>query len=344
MQILYGIQATGNGHMARALEVIPALQKLGNVDILVSGTASNLSLPWKVKYNFGGISLFYNEQGGVDYRRTWKKNNWKSFLRDVWSFPTSKYDVIITDFEPITAWASWVNGKDCIAIGHQASFRSPKSPRPLGRSWIGENILRNFAPAQHAIGFHFRKYDEFIEPPLIRTEIRNLQPTQGNTNVVYLPAFGKDKISRCLNKIKDEQWEVFHPSITRAERDKNIQWHPVSTEQFTKKLASCKSCVMSAGFEGPSEALYLKKKLLVIPISGQYEQACNAAALQKMGVPVHFELNSNKIESWLNTDFVDIPLEVSNNWMTKLVNQIEQIKKEEEMLRLNRKKVLRKHA
>jgi hypothetical protein len=101
---------------------------------------------------------------------------------------------------------------------------------------------------------------------------------------------------------------------------------------------------MSAGFEGPSEALYLKKKLLVIPISGQYEQACNAAALQKMGVPVHFELNTNKIQSWLNTDFVDIPLEVSNNWMTKLVNQIEQIKKEEEMLRLNRKKVLRKHA
>ena len=44
--------------------------------------------------------------------------------------------------------------------------------------------------------------------------------------------------------------------------------------------------ITGAGFETPAEALYLGKKLMVIPIRGQYEQFCNAAALAKMGVPV----------------------------------------------------------
>jgi uncharacterized protein (TIGR00661 family) len=56
-----------------------------------------------------------------------------------------------------------------------------------------------------------------------------------------------------------------------------------------------------AGFETPAEALYLKKKLMVIPMRGQYEQQCNAAALQKMGVPVIDKLstkNMEKIRNW----------------------------------------------
>lgn len=42
---------------------------------------------------------------------------------------------------------------------------------------------------------------------------------------------------------------------------------------------------MGAGFEGPCETLFLGKKILVIPMTGQYEQQCNAAALESIGVP-----------------------------------------------------------
>jgi uncharacterized protein (TIGR00661 family) len=69
----------------------------------------------------------------------------------------------------------------------------------------------------------------------------------------------------------------------------------------------CRSAgvLCGAGFETPAEALYLGKKLLVMPMKQQYEQQCNAAALEKMGVPVIKNLkdkNLDKIDQWLHQD------------------------------------------
>jgi hypothetical protein len=41
--------------------------------------------------------------------------------------------------------------------------------------------------------------------------------------------------------------------------------------------------ICSAGFELPSEAIHLGKKLLVQPVAGQMEQKSNALALEKLG-------------------------------------------------------------
>ncbi|MFM7329964.1 MAG: glycosyl transferase, partial [Bacteroidota bacterium] len=38
MRILYAIQGTGNGHLARAEEIIPILFSYGKVDLFVSGS------------------------------------------------------------------------------------------------------------------------------------------------------------------------------------------------------------------------------------------------------------------------------------------------------------------
>ncbi len=56
MKILYAVQGTGNGHLSRAIDIIPCLQKHGEVDILVSGIQGDLKLPFKVTYEFRGLS------------------------------------------------------------------------------------------------------------------------------------------------------------------------------------------------------------------------------------------------------------------------------------------------
>ena len=42
MRIFYAVQATGNGHIARALEILPYLKQYGEVDIFLSGTNAQL--------------------------------------------------------------------------------------------------------------------------------------------------------------------------------------------------------------------------------------------------------------------------------------------------------------
>ena len=36
MKILYAIQTTGNGHLARAQSIIPRLKEIANIDIITS--------------------------------------------------------------------------------------------------------------------------------------------------------------------------------------------------------------------------------------------------------------------------------------------------------------------
>ena len=53
--------------------------------------------------------------------------------------------------------------------------------------------------------------------------------------------------------------------------------------------------ICNAGFQTSSEVIYLGKRLIVIPVEGQYEQLCNVAALEKMGICSLSELNSDAI-------------------------------------------------
>jgi uncharacterized protein (TIGR00661 family) len=91
--------------------------------------------------------------------------------------------------------------------------------------------------------------------------------------------------------------------------------YPVNKEEFAASMTSAKGILCGAGFETPAEALYLKKKLLVVPMKSQYEQHCNAAALKRLGVPVIKKMkkkNLDLITEWIesstivNVDYPDI--------------------------------------
>jgi predicted glycosyltransferase len=86
---------------------------------------------------------------------------------------------------------------------------------------------------------------------------------------------------------------------------RNITIQPINNEAFIESMASAEGILCGAGFETPAEALYMHKKLMVIPMKGQYEQHCNAAALKEMGVPVLKSLkldNIDKIKNWIEQD------------------------------------------
>lgn len=268
------------------MEILPSLERYGQVDIFLSGANNSLQLDASVKYRSKGLSLFYTNSGGLNYWEIARQVNPFRLLKEVRDLPVEKYDLVINDFECITSLACAFKKIPSVQFGHQASFISPKVPRPVHRERMGEWILRNYARATQYIGLHFKQYDDFILPPVIKKDILQAEPTDKGHITVYLSSYSDATVKRFLGPLKDHRFQVFSKEVSRPVTDGNIQFIPVSKGSFNKSLISCKAILTGAGFETPAEALYLGKKLMVIPIRGQYEQNCNAAALQKMGIPV----------------------------------------------------------
>lgn len=313
MKILYAIQGTGNGHISRAKEIVPLLQQYGELDLLVSGTQADIELPQKLNYRFHGFSYIFGKKGGIDYWKTYKQMNIRQLWKDIRAIPLDKYDLIINDFEPLTAWACKLKGKKSISLSHQASFFSNKTPRPKKKAVYGEWILKYYAPTTDYVGFHFKAYDNFIHSPVIRKEIRELNPQDHGYYTVYLPAVDDKILVKHLHKLPGVKWEVFSKHQKIPYKYGNVQVKPITNEAYNKSLENCTGLLTGGGFEGPAEALYLGKKVLMIPMKHQFEQECNAEAARQMGVPVIYDIKKNFVsclETWINEDFnirVDFP-------------------------------------
>lgn len=324
MKILYAIQGTGNGHISRAREIVPLLQQYGELDLLVSGTEAEVSLAQPLKYRFHGISFVFGTNGGVDKWATFKLMDLKQFWRDMHSLPLKQYDLIINDFEPVSAWACKLQKIPSVSLSHQCSFVSPKTPRPAKWNY-GDWFLKHYSPTTHHIGFHFERYADFIHTPVIRSEIRNLQTANLGHYTVYLPAYDDKILAKYLNQTK-VQWQIFSKRQKTPYQDGNVQIFPVNNEAFNTSLANCEGLLTGGGFEGPAEALFLQKKVLMIPMQGQYEQQCNALAASKMGVPVIKVIDEtfvSRINTWIKSDervWVDFPdetAEIVHNMVTR---------------------------
>lgn len=143
---------------------------------------------------------------------------------------------------------------------------------------------------------------------------------------VYLPAYDDKTLLKYLGAQKDVKWQVFSKRQKQAYQSGNVEIFPVNNEAFNKSLASCTGLLTGGGFEGPAEALFLQKKVMMIPMKGQYEQQCNALSASKLGVPVVSEINDEfnlHLNNWVNDSkkiVVDFPDETAAI-VDKLVKQ-----------------------
>lgn len=286
MKILYAIQGTGNGHISRAKELIPYLQSYGEVDFLFSGKTATIDFPVDIKYRFNGLSLYYNSYGGLSYCDTFRKNSIKETLKITRELPVEKYDLIINDFEFITALACKLKKKSSIHFGHQASFQSDNVPKPKATYYFQELILKHFAKAEKYIGLHFMKYDNFIFPPIIKKDILEADPETLGHYTIYLPSISYKFLLPYLHKLKHHRFHLFTHECVKSKVENNVTLLSTDSEIFSKSMMQSNGIITGGGFETPSEALYLEKKLMCIPIKNHYEQQCNAAALKQMGVTV----------------------------------------------------------
>ena len=325
MKILYAIQGTGNGHLARATEIVPILKSMAETDVLVSGTQADLKVPFKIDYQFSGLSFIIGKNGGVDLWRTIWEIPIRQFLKDIRNLPVKKYDLIINDFEPVSAWACRLRHKECIGLSHQNAVLHHSAPRPDFTDVVGKYILKHYAPANYKYGFNFKPFSPDIFPPVVRHDIRNAESSLKPHYTVYLPAYSDQQIQNVLSRIPDTEWQVFSKHSKTKYSVGNIHFQPVSLDGFTKSFLSCTGLICTAGFEGPAEAIYMGKKLCVIPMKKQYEQYCNAAYLKSLGIKVldHFSTSAPVLADWilncqpLEIKFPDITREILQGILEK---------------------------
>lgn len=289
MKILYALQGTGNGHVARARDLVPRFAQYGEVDVLLSGKQSEIDLGFPVKYRPFGLSMVYNKHGAVSYWRSLWSNKFLRFVVDVFKLPVQEYDLVVIDFESVASYACLLRGVKALQLSHQAAYLSDLTPRPDRRILHWEWVLKYMSPATFKIGFHFENYDEFILPPIIREEIREMDVIDNGHYTVYLSAYGTEEQVHYLNQFPEERFEVF---IKNGEIGSygNCVVHRADVDLFKESFRTCRGLITGGGFEAPAEAMYMGKKLLISPIKGQYEQACNAACAQNLGVQVFEDL------------------------------------------------------
>ena len=292
MKIFYAIQGTGNGHISRAEQLYPYLQKHGEVDFFMSGSNAQLQTPLPIKYKSNGISLHYKNTGGMDYGKISKSLGFNIY-KEAKALPIENYDVIINDFEFITSLACTLKKKKSIQFGHQASFQSKLTPRASNFNPLGNWVLNKFVKSTDYLGLHFESYDKNIYNPIIKDEIINAFPIDNGHITVYLPQYSIAFLSPYLLTQSKFNFEVFTKEVTQVTEYKNLTLLPIDNKTFTNSLIQCHGIITAGGFETPAEALYLKKKLLSIPILNHFEQECNGAAMQKLGVTVIKKIDKN---------------------------------------------------
>lgn len=326
MKILFAIQGTGNGHLSRARDIYPELAKYGTVEVLVSGIQADVSAPFPVKYRLYGMSFIFGKKGGVDIWDTARKLKLFQLIKDIRQFPVEQYDLVINDFEPVSSWACKLKKLPCISLSHQCAVLHKNAPQPESSDLMGKLILERYAPVTDAYGFHFKAFGENIFTPVIRREIREMPVSDEGHYTVYLPAYDDETIVKHLSQFPNVRWHVFSKHNRQPFTSGNVNVMKINNRAFIESMASSTGILCGAGFEGPAEAMYLGKKVLVIPMQAQYEQQCNAAGAAAMGATTIKNLDEkyyDVIRHWLvageyiKVDYPDITSEIIEKIMLK---------------------------
>jgi uncharacterized protein (TIGR00661 family) len=305
MKILFGIQATGNGHLSRATELYNLLKQnpaVEQIDVLVSGDNSKIDVPFEIKYHFKGISFSYGKGGKINVLKSFLKANILSCIKGILAVRFHKYDLIISDYEPISVWGAKLRGIHTVGLGNIFSATSKQFPKMSGSHRITKLFTKIFCPVDQKVAMHYHKFDDFIFSPIIRSEIRDAKVTHGDFTLVYLLSYTQEQLVEFFTQpMFAEKKFVIYTNTDQGFAHHNIEVKPLNTANFTKDICHCSGVITAGGFQTTAEALYLGKKLLCIPIKKQYEQQCNARVLQELGISVSKDLDTLYTAHWLSS-------------------------------------------
>jgi uncharacterized protein (TIGR00661 family) len=300
MRILYGVNGEGMGHATRSQVVIDAL--LGNHDVRVvaSGAAFRYlrdRLP-QIAEIFG--PTFAMKEGEIMRWATVRQNfaqapqrlpetvrNWMGMVAE-W-----RPEVVITDFEPLAGRYARATRTPLVSVDNiNILVRCQHDEEIIGRERedfvLARAVTRAMVPiaGDYVITTFFQpplaRGRTILVPPIVRPEIVAAEPVRGDHLIVY--SSGEQELLDALRST-GMPCRVYGMRGGPAEGvvEGNLEFRPRSNEGFVEDLRTARGVVAGGGFSLLSEAVYLGKPVLSVPLHGQFEQLMNARYLQREG-------------------------------------------------------------
>ncbi|MCH6234828.1 glycosyltransferase family protein [Cognataquiflexum rubidum] len=331
MKFLFIIQGEGRGHMTQAISMTQMLGEMGHeVCAVCIGKSQRREIPEFVSRNIHAPIYLFDSPNFVTDKSQKSINLSKTIWGNLLKFKTFKKsleqidqlvkkhqpDVILNFYDILGGIYNALYRPECQfwVIGHQYLIHHPEFPfapgQPLQKLLFKINTHITSLGADLLLALSFRPmpahqiHNLHVLPPLLRKEVRNLNPTQGDFFLAYMvnPGYAEEVISEAKNN-PEIQIEAFWDKKDEPISQKplpNLTIHMVDDKLFLEKMATCKGLLSTAGFESVCEALYLGKQVLMVPVKGQYEQACNAIDAQISGAGLIGEkFDFKKLDAYL---------------------------------------------
>jgi uncharacterized protein (TIGR00661 family) len=221
---------------------------------------------------------------------------------------TFQPNIIISDFEAYSNLLSKILGIPLISVDNIHVITQCKLELPekyYSERLAAQGVILSFItrPKEYLITTFF--YPEIknekkvsLYPPVLREEILNLKPFNGDHVLVYQTSDSNSELIDTLKSI-DEKFIIYGFGIEKEEG--NLKFREFNENQFFKDFESSKAVIANGGFTLMGEAVYLGKPVYIIPVKKQFEQTINAIYVKKLGYgEFHEQITKESFEEFLS--------------------------------------------
>ena len=329
MRILYGVAGEGLGHAIRSQAVLEHLVACGHdVAVMASGRAYEvLAKRFANVHRIQGLFLAYDQErmsvgrtllGNALQLVPGLRHNLSVSMglatgtggsvrgmapgRDIVQRLPFAPDIVLTDFETWSLLYAHVSGVPVVSIDNLQVIHRCKQPKDIVKGQrkafeLARTVVRAKQPgADHYVITSFfpakvRKKHTTVVPPVLRASVLQARCTRGEHVLVYRSGGDDGRLEEVLRAFPDTEFRIYGTPHGRDRdvRQDNLLYRPVSEEQFVADLASSRAVIAGGGFTLMSEAIYLGKPMLSVPIPGHFEQNMNARWLERLGYGLQTE-------------------------------------------------------
>jgi uncharacterized protein (TIGR00661 family) len=324
-RFIFTIQGEGRGHLTQAISLTQIAREAGHEVIgYAVGSFQGRKIPSFFAQFIGDTPLIQYESPSINYGKGKSVQLGKTALQAFTKFGTYwksaaqlgdfidalQPDGIVNFYESITGLYNLKSGSKipCMSVGHQYLLLSDHfetiPEKAVDRFLLNINTKITAIGSSKLLGLSFRSMPNDLKrniitvPPLLRQEVKSIQPQSGESWLVYLTHYRlADEIMAWSEKHPEVKLDCFWDNPTRKTEyaySESLTFHPIDAEKYLEKMTHCAGLISTAGFESVAEAMYLGKPVMMVPVPNHIEQMINAHDGELSGAGVRagsFDLN-----------------------------------------------------